>query len=146
MNRSLTVVMLIAFAGLAVGCREAPETPTTTGSAYHVDWPAARGKELYKNHCMICHGSGARGDGYNAGWMQVRPRDLTDAGRMGSLADDDLKRILREGGGAAGLSLAMPAFGATLDDEDIDYLAVYLRSLSGTAAQKAADTPVVGEE
>jgi mono/diheme cytochrome c family protein len=38
---------------------------------------ATSGKEMYKNYCAVCHGSGGKGDGPAAAAMKTPPADLT---------------------------------------------------------------------
>ena len=130
MSRRWMIFSLAMAAGLvACGCREDPETPTTTESAYRVNWPQTRGGELYKHYCAACHGPGGRADGYNSGALSTKPRDLTDAAHMSPLSDEHLTRVLRDGGPAADLGPLMPAFGATLKPEELAYLIAHLRTL-----------------
>ena len=140
----LTVVATLAV--FCVGCREEPETPTTGESAYQVNWPVTRGRELYEQYCLSCHGTDGRRDGYNSDMLPVRPADLTDRTRMAELTDEALAGVIREGGPAAGLSVVMPAFGASLEEQEVEYLVAYLRALSGQPAAEAASTAQDGEE
>jgi len=152
MSRRWMIFTLAIAAGFAAcGCREDPETPTTTESAYRVNWPQTRGGELYKHYCAACHGDRGRGDGYNSGAMSTKPRDLTDAAHMAALSDDRLRGVLRDGGLAANLGPLMPAFGATLKPEELQYLIAHLRTLyrpeekSGPPQNPADSTETKGQ-
>lgn len=152
MSRRWMIFTLAMAAGLVTcGCREDPETPTTTESAYRVNWPQTRGGELYKHYCAACHGDRGRGDGYNSGAMSTKPRDLTDAAHMAALSDERLTRVLRDGGPAANLGPLMPAFGATLEPEELENLIAHLRTLyrpeekPGTQQNPADSTETKGQ-
>ena len=50
MSRRWMIFTVAMAAGLLTcGCREDPETPTTTESAYRVNWPQTRGGQLYEH-------------------------------------------------------------------------------------------------
>ncbi len=42
------------------------------------DQLAMQGKELFTSYCIHCHGPSGIGDGFNAEFLDPRPRDLTD--------------------------------------------------------------------
>lgn len=131
------LVALIVTAGLA-GCREQPDTPTTTETSYRVEWPVTRGKELYRHYCTSCHGADGLGDGYNSEAMGVAPRNLTDRARMAAMDDAALARLITGGGPAAGLGAMMPAFGATLEERELKYVIAFLRAISGQGDEESA--------
>lgn len=89
----------------------------------------ARGKATYKELCAKCHGSGGKGDGKEAATLETKPKDLTDCARMAKFSDDELFRIAKEGGKAAGLSDDMPAYKDSLEDDEIQDVVAFLRTL-----------------
>ena len=89
----------------------------------------ARGKATYKELCAKCHGSGGKGDGKEAATLETKPKDLTDCARMAKFSDDELFRIAKEGGKAAGLSNDMPAYADSLEDDEIQDVVAFLRTL-----------------
>jgi mono/diheme cytochrome c family protein len=42
---------------------------------------AAAGKDMFREYCAVCHGTGAKGDGPGAGTLNKRPADLTQLAR-----------------------------------------------------------------
>ena len=90
-----------------------------------------RGAVLYERYCIFCHGESGEGDGLNAFTLPVRPRDLADAETMAPKTDDELVRVILQGGPAAGLSPYMPAFAFTLTPRQAGFLVEHIRTLPG---------------
>lgn len=88
-----------------------------------------RGKALYRLYCTQCHGVAGNGGGINAPHMSVVPRDHTDPSEMSSRSDADLAEVVRGGGKVINQSILMPAWGATLTDEDVEALVGHMRAL-----------------
>ncbi|MFQ5527566.1 MAG: c-type cytochrome [Thermoanaerobaculia bacterium] len=93
----------------------------------------ARGKEIYKTHCLECHGESGAGDGDKAKRLGFRPRDFT----LGSFkcrctpsgalpSDDDLMRVVARG--LPGTS--MRGFEKLVAESDRRAVVEYLKSLS----------------
>lgn len=89
-----------------------------------------KGKALYARNCAACHGESGRGDGPAAATLPVKPRDHTDGKYMNQLGDDDLRKIVQEGGAAVGKSPVMPPWKAILKRQDLDHLIAFLRSIA----------------
>ncbi len=93
---------------------------------------AARGRELYRTRCAVCHGEDGDGDGPAAPYLDPPPRDLRKgsfkaASAMGEQPypdDRSLHRVLREGMPGS----AMPRF-AALPRDDANDLVAFLKSL-----------------
>lgn len=100
---------------------------------------AAAGKAKYDTYCTSCHGPKGKGDGVAAAAMNPKPRDLTASTRT----DVELKKIVKEGGAAVGMTPTMPAWGAVLNDADIANVVAYVRQLEkeATGAPAAAPAP-----
>lgn len=88
----------------------------------------SRGQELFAQNCVVCHGSGAKGDGPGAASLTSKPADLT-GGHSLMHSDDDYAYWVENG--IAGTD--MPAFGDTLDQEQIRDVVAYVRSLQQDA-------------
>jgi mono/diheme cytochrome c family protein len=88
-----------------------------------------KGKALYAQQCVMCHGSGGRGDGPAAMSLKPKPRDLTGKAYMAGLTDQYLADIVKKGGAGLGKFPLMPSFGAALKEADIRNVVVFLRSL-----------------
>ena len=83
----------------------------------------------YKTYCIQCHGMQGNGMGVNIRDMSVQPRDHTDAKSMGARSNDELFKVIKEGGLAINKSGLMPPWGSTFTDNEIHDLVKYLRTL-----------------
>ena len=89
----------------------------------------ARGQATYKELCAKCHGAQGKGDGREAATLATKPQDLTSCERMKKFADGDLFRAIKEGGKAVKLSDDMPAYSDSLEDDEIQDLVEFVRTL-----------------
>jgi mono/diheme cytochrome c family protein len=97
---------------------------------YAADLAAAElGAQIYAGSCASCHGDGGRGDGPAAAGLQPPPADLSAHLAPGKHSDGEIFRWIRDG--IAGS--AMPAFGATLSEEQRWQLISFLRTMPGAA-------------
>lgn len=94
-----------------------------------------QGETLFHHYCSTCHGEIGRGDGFNAYSLDPKPRNLTTAEFQESRTDEDLEAVIRTGGGAVGLSSAMPPWGRTLHERQVHHLVSFLRSLPRRAEE-----------
>ena len=83
----------------------------------------------YRTYCVQCHGVDGNGKGLNIRDMSVQPRDHTDAKAMSGRSDDQLFKVIKEGGPSIDKSVLMPPWGDTLSDEEIREMVVHLRGL-----------------
>lgn len=90
---------------------------------------AEEGERIYAMMCVQCHGSNGDGRGVNATHMSVQPRSHIDRGEMMARTDEDLFKVIQEGGTSINKSVLMPAWGGNLDSEQVDSLVAYLRVL-----------------
>jgi cytochrome c oxidase cbb3-type subunit III len=84
------------------------------------DSAAAAGENLFKSHCVLCHGTDATGN--TTMGKQLKARNLHSA-IVQKKSDAELKRIITDGEGN------MPPFAAQLTSAQIDELAAYVRLL-----------------
>jgi len=90
---------------------------------------AESAKDNYNTYCIQCHGMQGNGMGVNIRDMSVQPRDHTDAKAMGGRSDDELFKVIKEGGLSISKSVLMPPWGDTFTDNEIHDLVKYLRTL-----------------
>ena len=85
-----------------------------------------RGREIYGQMCVVCHGSTGAGDGPAARGLDPAPVSLGGGMmNMPGVTDGYLYWTLAEGGNPTGS--AMPAFGEVLSEEDIWAVVTFLR-------------------
>ncbi|MEW6325494.1 MAG: cytochrome c [Nitrospirota bacterium] len=112
----------------------------SAGAKLFEDPHVAEGRALFQYYCAHCHGAKGRGDGYNADFMDPRPRDLTDRVEpyMGEQSNDDiyttLSRDVKEEEEVTDpeemwIPAAMPTFKYTLSDKERWSLVAFVRSL-----------------
>jgi cytochrome c oxidase cbb3-type subunit 3 len=87
------------------------------------------GKKLYGQFCVSCHGQSGKGDGPAAAALNPKPRDHTDKELMSKLSDEDMLKVIKNGGVSVGKSPLMPPWGASLKDDQIKDVIAYIRTL-----------------
>lgn len=81
----------------------------------------------YALFCSSCHGEQGAGDGASAKAYSPLPRDFTDQQWQRQNDDQRIATVIRDGGSAVGLSSAMAAFGAILNQQEIDEMVAKIR-------------------
>lgn len=84
---------------------------------------------IYQARCQSCHGTTGHGDGMVGQALKPPPRDFAKLPPADQRSDKDLAKVIREGGAANGLSVAMPP-NSDLSDADVDALVACVRSLA----------------
>lgn len=101
---------------------------TAAGNAAAADEQySQRAVRNYDTYCVQCHGINRNGRGINSRDMSVQPRDHSDAKGMGDIPDEEIFRVVKEGGLAVNKSVLMPAWGNIMNDDEIKELVAYLR-------------------
>lgn len=135
----------VAAVGLAMACSGESRRPgagsltppflDTPVAARPASSPALveRGRTLYAENCVQCHGEVGAGDGFGAPFLVPPPRNLVTAEykfrttRSGDLpTDEDLFRIISRGANGTG----MPPWQHLLDDDERWALVEYVKTLS----------------
>ena len=111
---------------------EPPVDATTGASSYAIHGrsptlrnPSSkerRGEALYQRNCAFCHAPDGTGRNWIGSFLQPHPRNLTDSRSMGSMTEQRLKSVIRDG--LPGTS--MPAWKSMLKDEEIDAIIAYI--------------------
>jgi mono/diheme cytochrome c family protein len=90
---------------------------------------AEQGKKLYGQFCSTCHGQSGKGDGPGAAALNPKPRDHTDKEYMSKMSDEEMMKVIKNGGASIGKSPLMPPWGASLKDDQIQDVIAYIRTL-----------------
>ena len=86
-------------------------------------------RETYQWYCAQCHGIKGKGDGINAKFLTVPPRNHTKAEYLETRTDEQFFQAIKFGGLSVGRAPCMPAWGNTLNDSTIHELVRYIREL-----------------
>ena len=86
-------------------------------------------RDTYQWYCAQCHGLKGKGDGINAAFLTVPPRDHTKPDYLETRTDEQLFDAIKLGGVAVGRAPCMPAWGHTLEGPVIRSLVRYIREL-----------------
>ena len=86
-------------------------------------------RKTYQWYCAQCHGIEGKGDGINAKFLTVPPRNHTKAQYLETRTDKQLFEAIKFGGLSVGRAPCMPAWGHTIDEKTIHQLVLYIREL-----------------
>lgn len=148
MSRYLGIGLLLLFSlGLLTACggqgQSTPETlkvrPEAPAEYQDLQNPVdgnseaqANGEEIYRIHCLMCHGETGEGNGPAAMSLRPAPGDL--AANHTDLSDAYLFWRISKGGAMEPFSSAMPAWESILNTEEIWQVIAYIRTLSASDA------------
>ena len=92
---------------------------------------AKKGKDLYLEKCVLCHGS--QGEGWDWSKKVAKPPiPVPDLAKVApEQSDQFLFDVVKNGGEAVGKTRFMPPFGFQLSDQEVWHLVAYMRSLAG---------------
>lgn len=85
---------------------------------------AARGHRVFLQRCATCHGPQGRGDGQNSYNLQPPPPDFQES--LAKLPVGDRRRVIEGGTASLGRSALCPAWGRSLDPDDVESLLAWL--------------------
>ena len=97
------------------------------------------GQALFQHYCAVCHGSTGGGDGFNAYNLNPRPRNFADSSIMSTKSDEDLYRVITQGGATTGKSPLMPPWGRVLKEKEVRELISYLRAFARSGSQEGIE-------
>ncbi|MCL0046077.1 cytochrome c [Nitrospinaceae bacterium] len=86
-------------------------------------------RQVYRRYCAQCHGVKGHGDGINAPYLVVPPRDHTKSDYLETRSDQQLFDVIKLGGLAVGRAPCMPAWEHTFENKTIRSLVNYIREL-----------------
>jgi len=76
-------------------------------------------KQMFATVCAACHGIDGTGNGPAAASINPKPRNYTDPAWQASVTDDDIRKIILQGGQAVGKSPMMPAQAQLKDKPEV---------------------------
>ena len=79
----------------------------------------SEGRPLFLHYCAHCHGIQGHGDGYNAEQLDKEPAELSDTEFIAKKTNDQIFRVISQGGVGVRKSHLMPVFGHTLSEVEI---------------------------
>ena len=91
-------------------------------------------RQLYRRYCSQCHGLKGHGEGINAPYLVVPPRDHTKADYIETRSNQQLFDAIKFGGLAVGRAPCMPSWEHTFEDKMIHSLVSYIRELCNCKA------------
>ncbi len=118
----------VAFGADKKAAKAPKATAKTAKAAKAPKADLAAGKKAFETYCVACHGAAGKGDGAAAAALNPKPRDFTDAAYMKGRTDEQLKKVIVEGGAANNLSPLMAPWGGTLKPNEIDDVLAYVRT------------------
>ena len=133
--RSLALTLLLVLAGTS--CRRASPAPPADPMLEAIraeekeaglTYSEGQGRQVFARYCATCHGEEGKGDGQNASNLNPPPPDLTASRNLADAAY--VQRVIAEGSAAAGRSPLSPPWGRTLSPQQIEYVALYCRTLA----------------
>lgn len=111
----------------------------------------ARGREVYYQNCLACHGDRMDGEGHFAHGFSPTPLSFTDAGTIAQLTESFVFwRIAKGGPGlpreGAPWNSAMPAWEDFLTEDEIWSVIIYLYQQTGWRPRTWEEAGVAGDE
>jgi putative copper export protein/mono/diheme cytochrome c family protein len=136
------LVALVTFFGPSLSVLTVAAYPTSFQTS-PTDFAAAsivRGRALFAEDCVACHGADGTGDGPAAGGLHVKPADLTMP-HLWEHSDGEMfwwltHGIEDPGDDPGGGAMAMPGFSATLSADDRWALIDYVRAHNAGVAMQ----------
>jgi mono/diheme cytochrome c family protein len=90
---------------------------------------AQKAQADYMLHCAPCHGDRGDGKGQLAEALGIAPRNHTDSKYMSTRTDEQLIKVVTDGGAASGFDEGMPPFSTILSNGEIKGVVAYVRQL-----------------
>lgn len=115
------------------------ETPTPHFKASGKPISAARGQDIFVDHCAICHGLHGKGDGPRSAFFQPGVQYIADLSNADFLKgrDEQLHESIREGlRRFPEPAYVMPQFKYILSEEEIRSALAYVKTLPGKSAKR----------
>ena len=142
-KRKLLLIGIVLLTILVTSCRQSEQTTSSSKPPTKQEIREAIPKtqqpkivrvtedtrKTYQWYCSQCHGLKGKGDGINAKFLTVPPRNHTKASYLETRTDQQLFKAIMFGGLSVGRARCMPAWGHTLTEDTIHSLVRYIREL-----------------
>ena len=143
LRKNIQTSMLLVFLLLS-GCGSEPTPNQTKGPKKNATNPVVqedfqqvadvssvteKTRQVYRRYCAQCHGVKGHGDGINAPYLVVPPRDHTKSDYLETRSDQQLFDAIKLGGLAVGRAPCMPSWQHTFGDKTTHSLVNYIRQL-----------------
>lgn len=122
----ITISILLALIFVSTGQAKESQKKYSFGAPNN---EFKKSHELYQLHCSPCHGEKGDGKGPLGEAFDPPPRNHQDAKIMSLRTDEDIFKVISEGGAARGFSDAMPPHNTILSEDEIRGLVKYVRKL-----------------
>jgi mono/diheme cytochrome c family protein len=144
-SQLLIALALVLVASSATSCRRKhlAAKPDPLAQAYDsepdwndpqhlipLDYQQAQGKRLFYQYCVWCHADATPAGPSNRSNLNPNPPLANDGATLNPLSDDFMHTVITSGGGVAGKSGAMPPWGKTLSQDDIDAVIAFYRAIA----------------
>jgi mono/diheme cytochrome c family protein len=90
----------------------------------------AEGKGVFYQYCVWCHADSTPAGPSNRANVTPSPSLMNDGAKLNVLSDEFLRNIITLGGSAMGKSPMMPAWGKTLNQEEIQAVIAFTRAIA----------------
>jgi mono/diheme cytochrome c family protein len=128
---TLFALLVAAGCSKAKPADEAPEPSSASDEAHATVTPdVAKGKEIFAQRCVPCHGPTGHGDGPASASLDPKPRKFADPEWQKQVTDDYIEKIVKLGGAAVGKSAAMPSNPDLTDPNVVAGLRTVVRSFN----------------
>jgi mono/diheme cytochrome c family protein len=87
------------------------------------------GKQVYQMRCSPCHGPDGKAETPTAKALTPKPRDHTDGAYMNQLSNDQLTKVIKNGGASIGKAPIMPPH-PDLNDQQVQDIIAFVRTLA----------------
>lgn len=101
-------------------------------TAFSQDGNPMKGKRIYNQYCVPCHGQYGSGDGTRAysEAFDPMPRNHTNGEYMNKRPQEELFGVIKNGGASKNFSHIMPPWKTILNDSEVADVLSYVRSLA----------------
>jgi putative heme-binding domain-containing protein len=121
-------IFLVLFFGNS--CDGSSEEKSEVLTISQTEGLVKNGQVLFLEYCSHCHGVEGDGEGFNAEFLDKEPAELSDPEFLKKKTNEQLYRVIDQGGAALRKSHLMPVFGHTLSEYEIWSLVAFLRKLA----------------